>query len=356
MLSTRIPILNDKNIKDGVDNSAKTATNYISANNQGIMVYDGSGATQYTPTTAPTGVKNVYIDSDSMDIRDGQTVLATFGETVRVGKEANGFIEITSDALVGRSNGGSEVFNFATSEVTLEVVKEHVIATDIPFADIPTGFNPDYYSATLDFTPNSGRNIVVEVELYRTASNTKYSTWFLAFEGSTGVRKEDGHFYSFDGVTYELQAEYDGDRTISYIGIYVVADWRTPKTAPLYASKIAISYRTDSLTPCYEIGGDLEASGAFSIAEGYGNIASGNYTHAEGYYSQATKLTSHAEGYNTVADGYYSHAGGVYTIARGSAQTAIGSWNVEDTTSLFIIGNGNICLNCRSKRQCGCKR
>jgi trimeric autotransporter adhesin len=85
------------------------------------------------------------------------------------------------------------------------------------------------------------------------------------------------------------------------------------------------------------------ASGSYSHAEGQGSIASGLYSHAEGNQTTASGQYSHAEGAGTIALGNSSHAGGRGTIASGSYQHAIGFYNTQgDTTSLFIVGNGQI--------------
>ena len=62
------------------NNAAKTATNYLSYSSSGLVVGD---------MTASTLGKNVLIDSDSVDIRNGSTVLASFGEDhVTLGRNA----------------------------------------------------------------------------------------------------------------------------------------------------------------------------------------------------------------------------------------------------------------------------
>lgn len=56
--------------KATVDNAAKTATNYLNFSTAGLVIGD---------MTASTLGKNVLIDSDSVDIRNGSTTLASFG-------------------------------------------------------------------------------------------------------------------------------------------------------------------------------------------------------------------------------------------------------------------------------------
>ena len=66
--------------KDTVDNAAKTATNYLNFSSSGLVVGD---------MTASSLGKNVLIDSDSVDIRNGSTTLASFGaDTITLGQNA----------------------------------------------------------------------------------------------------------------------------------------------------------------------------------------------------------------------------------------------------------------------------
>lgn len=73
----------------------KVATNFLSTDSSGIMVYDGTSGTQ-TPTSPSSNTRNVFIDSDSVDIRQGTGVLATFGATTRVGKSNSANVSISS--------------------------------------------------------------------------------------------------------------------------------------------------------------------------------------------------------------------------------------------------------------------
>ena len=57
-----------------------------------------------------------------------------------------------------------------------------------------------------------------------------------------------------------------------------------------------------------------KAVGAQSHAEGAGTIAFQNGAHTEGFGTQAIGQNSHAEGINTVANADYSHVGGAYNV------------------------------------------
>lgn len=74
--------------------AAKTATNYISFDGSGLVVGD---------MTASSLGKNVMIDSDSVDIRNGSTTLASFGaKTITLGQNAN-------DSVINLCDGAGRI-------------------------------------------------------------------------------------------------------------------------------------------------------------------------------------------------------------------------------------------------------
>ena len=70
------------------------------------------------------------------------------------------------------------------------------------------------------------------------------------------------------------------------------------------------------------------ASGVSSHAEGQQSTASGNYSHAEGYVTTASGEASHAEGASTTAIGIYSHAEGNTTTASGNESHSEGHYTI----------------------------
>lgn len=79
------------------------------------------------------------------------------------------------------------------------------------------------------------------------------------------------------------------------------------------------------------------ASGGASLSSGYSSDASGDYSTAMGYNTQATDFASTALGQNTLAIGYASTALGYGTTASGENATAMGSLteaNANDATAL----------------------
>lgn len=76
------------------------------------------------------------------------------------------------------------------------------------------------------------------------------------------------------------------------------------------------------------------ATGDFSIASGYLSTASGNYSLASGDGSYAFGIGSISTGYGTWSGGFYSIASGVGTGAEGDHSTSSGRWT-------SALGNGS---------------
>ncbi len=99
-------------ISADIADAGTKATNYLAADSSGIMVYDGTNGAQ-TPSSPSANTQNVFIDQDSLDIRKGTTVLATFGSNrAQIGKTSEGHINIESDE-VNFYNGEKALCSFS---------------------------------------------------------------------------------------------------------------------------------------------------------------------------------------------------------------------------------------------------
>ena len=95
------------------------------------------------------------------------------------------------------------------------------------------------------------------------------------------------------------------------------------------------------------------AGGDLSHAEGYNTIAGGAHSHAEGSVTQAIGSHSHAEGYVTLASGNSSHAEGNNTIAGGSYSHAEGSMTIASGDSSHTEGVGTRAIGDNSHAEGG---
>ena len=91
------------------------------------------------------------------------------------------------------------------------------------------------------------------------------------------------------------------------------------------------------------LGNIVEASGAYSHAEGCQTTASGTYgSHAEGSGTTASGVTSHAEGILTTASGTYAHAEGSGTTASGdNGSHAEGNYTTASGGAAHAEGNSS---------------
>lgn len=120
-------------------NAAKTATNYLNFSSSGLVVGD---------MTASTLGRNVLIDSDSVDIRNGTTVLASFGENLlELGKNSK---SATIDLLngVGRIYAEGNYWEnlIIHSENVYLKGSSHYLDTSTQYADSSQSFSNSAYA------------------------------------------------------------------------------------------------------------------------------------------------------------------------------------------------------------------
>lgn len=94
--------------------AAKTATNFMKFNNSVLVIGD--------MTANPLG-NNVLIDSDSVDIRNGNTIRASYGETTTIGNTTGKHILIDSDS-VDIKNGETILSQFTDNSISLGIASE----------------------------------------------------------------------------------------------------------------------------------------------------------------------------------------------------------------------------------------
>ena len=119
--------------------AAKTATNFMGVDSNGLVVGD---------RTANTLGKNVLIGNDSIDIRNGATVLAEFAEKlIAIGKGSpNAVIDFLNGAFrIASETYGERVFTNLLSDQNIQLGVKSDIDIDGPdeFIDIPSAIEMD---------------------------------------------------------------------------------------------------------------------------------------------------------------------------------------------------------------------
>ena len=106
------------------EDAAKTATNFLKFENNGLVIGNMTGSTLEN---------NVLIDADGVDIRVGNTVLASYGSnTIYLGKgKKDTIIDICDETgKIGRTQetaGGDDAFYIGTGDVNMSVVENTYI-------------------------------------------------------------------------------------------------------------------------------------------------------------------------------------------------------------------------------------
>lgn len=100
-------------------NSAKTATNYMNFANNGLTIGN---------MTASTLGKNVLINSDSVDIRNGSTVLASYGENISLYKDGIEVFTIKDSELLKNATDLNRTFPHVSYNTSGSTVT-HVVGT-----------------------------------------------------------------------------------------------------------------------------------------------------------------------------------------------------------------------------------
>lgn len=296
---------------------AKDTSAYFWTNTQDSGAGEGVGAhiTEVPSATfisnPSAGGGNVLIDSNSVDIRDGVTTLATFGaEGAVVGENASGKsrTEITSAGMrIIRNDSGS-----------------------------------DKQIANLGYGKSNNEGVEVDSPYYtfgdRKTTNTAYSSSSTYSVGDLCIYNNKTYVCISAITTPEA---WNGNHWKLAYGAYSTAEGSLNIASGLCShaegkENIAIAYSS------HAEGLYTQALEAYAHAEGMYTFATGARSHSEGTSTFASGYTAHSEGTGTHANGDYSHAQNYYTEADSDYQTVIGKYNNQDThdTYAFIIGNG----------------
>lgn len=264
------------NVADSIDDAAKTATNFMKFDSNGLAVGD---------QTADELGKNVLIGNDSVKIRNGDIDLARFAETlIELGLSKDFVLQILNNAIRFMGNDGSAAI------------------AHIGYGDC-NARNPEY--------DLEGDGDITGIPEYTILSRPYYT---LGSRSSDSTQTSDIGEWSIGAGEKVLASGVDS----------VAVGYNTKATGPC----------------AYAEGLESEATGECAHAEGMYCKATDMSAHAEGSMTEANGPYSHAEGVETHAHGSASHTGGEGTIAKGHAQTVIGTYNAVNDTHLLIIGNG----------------
>lgn len=177
-------------------NAAKTATNYLSFNNSGLVVGD---------MTKSTLGKNVLIDSDSVDIRNGTTVLASFGaKKITLGQNAQ-------DSVIDLCDGAGRI-SANTAEAATSFPYRNAILIDSQ--EIETDSTRFVATASNTYGLETAPTLTKRAELYmlRDSNNAGSVARLESEHWNTSTGRYNGA--GFTALTYD-------DTNNTYASVYV---------------------------------------------------------------------------------------------------------------------------------------
>ena len=315
---------------------------------------------------------HLMLDEDSVDVMNGSTAIASFGESTIIGENNKTHIEIDYHSLQLIDSNGNTYFHvsdlrnkdgeYETTDTFIGDNSARTFSLIYPAKDTDYTVTVDGEEVTDGITKYKSSVFFTTAPIDKSVIKVNYVTNSSMAKGYTiGTRKNNsiigarslaegynvtasGSYSHAGGYYTTAQGEgshAEGSDTVAS-GFSSHAEGSNTE-AQNESSHAEGHFTIASGFSSHAEGSITTAQGEGSHAEGlYNTTASGNGSHAEGISTMASGESSHAEGSNTVASGVGSHAGGISTTAASYAQTAIGKYNKEDSLEKYglIIGNG----------------
>lgn len=306
------------------DIAAQTATNYITADANGISIHMAGNSTTYQRQTSDSttfyvgGKKRSQVGADGLHVYVDSTEdeVAHFGESARIGK-SSGFNTLIEEDEFAIRYATDRLFDVSSDGKTTSIY--------MGGSTLPSGYKyTDNQLSTIYDYLQSGCTVSGRVVLDPNGSDT---TWRLS---------DDGYGFLYDAAGDQIISPGLGE--IEYLpstGTWTIDPPLQPQSeipgAPVSIDMGNVGIRASNnrliiMASGVAEGGGTTASGSHSHAEGSYTMASGTCSHAEGASTTATKAYSHTEGYNATASGTSSHAEGSDTSASGISSHAEGAY------------------------------
>jgi len=298
-----------------LDDARKVATNYLSADSSGIMIADLRNGEQ-TPSSQSLTGRNVFINNEGVDIRDGTESLANFNDTVRIGKIVYDRPYATVDnqgmnILISRGMDTRKLISLgALYDSNMNENMGHRIDNDFTY--------------TLLNEPTTGSNISLTL-VYHTVNPSPtiincFTQGVATSRTSTIAPSVILDYVDIDGTSYPCgYLDYDGDRTFTYVA-----------NNPISISEPTGEINDDGDEEYADVEVHWTSFMTPTVFYSTGNITSG------GYITNGTRTYNTPIGGNTLTNG-------TELIASSNDQIVVGRYNEADSgdENAIIVGDGN---------------
>lgn len=300
------------------------------------------------------GQKNIYIDSNGVNIREGTTSVAYFGDTARIGEDNGNKIVLENNSFIGTKHmainnveQNVEVFNISTSGGNIVEVSPFTVKSS---GDTVT------VVYTCQRTPDSPSTIYMYADIMLVSGELKYTKPVSRLYNET--LQNSG--YSGFNINWKENPSDIGFQSLSCRFDYVISSKQITMTVndencnennKILSARIGVMYLESSISyPRYRFGvynayNQMTVpyiAGDFSFDIGENNIPSGNYCLTHGVDNHVYGFGSLASGGYCVVHGDYSMAEGNGCSVSGSCAGAIGLENIANGDYSFVVGRGNV--------------
>lgn len=343
-----------------LDDARKVASNYLSADQSGIMIADLRNG-QKMPSDPDLNGRNVLISSTGVDIRNGTTSLAEFSSGVRVGANSSGHMTLDATGIKAYKNASTKYFEvgdgstlayqtYIVQETSLSVILSHPIVDITSVVINGNTIDSENYTwiddnLTIIDRPKEAINSMSVTYIYYISSSDDDSDYDTATITETITEK-------YDAISLTITCQYD----VSYISSINISPSSssgnkiTYNVSPPSGTEINIVYRLSDSSPYFTFdnkNGKVSfssggaATGISSFITGIGGTASGLGAFVAGRNNIASGGISTALGNKNTSKGYSSFSGGEENIASGEASFAIGYKNNATNSATFVSGREN---------------
>ena len=379
-------IINGANDSYKLDDARKVASNYLSADSTGIMIADMRyGA--HDPSD-PEG-KNILLTDTAVKIRNGQTDLATYGDTITLGQNSGKNVQIGSngvtindgnyqlasygsDVVIGKtttphlemdSNGISAYRDstnkyFEVGSGSSNVVETHAIS------ETPLIVNLDYPIATVssvtvnniatdEYSYNVGDEFIILNDRPVGSCNVSVQYSYMSYvddddeQGTEITATQTLNYGAMPALAITLSDTASTVDKVSVNGTQISNytfnnNTITLNNRPSTGSEIEIEYTVSKIAPYFTFNerDAVAEKGIGSASFSDNGAASGVSSFITGINGEASGRASFVSGVDSNATGEASSALGKGTIASSSGGLSCGRYNNGGNDYLFAVGNG----------------
>jgi len=353
-----------EDVETDIGEAKKVATNYLSMDSTGIMVADMNDGEQ-KPSEA-TG-RNVFIDNDSVDIRNGTSTLASFtGDNTKfydpvykkelatfgtsgaiIGANNEQRFVIEKDGIKSTNDKGATVFSVNSTDGT--VVTEAQVASGGESSYYPSSKTVVFDTVGTGFTTNTTfytKKLTAIIEIWNSAkplTNVKVNSVTAT---STLVNSYSGYWYSSTHsidlspftFTYGTSRSATYQITASFVNDYGDSYNLTANVSINYDGNVTLTVQP--LTgECVRTSGDNENIARMDLL---GSKIIYDVIYQSSAYTKAPSMTFGTRGKNAIM-APFSVTIGEDLYANNDNQLSIGRYNINNDEYFplaFVIGNG----------------